>query len=196
MGLDRIRLGIPGRRQRRLSGWDWSTVTEVTRWATKGERKMKRPKIVRAALALAVGLYGLAGGPRRGSAGDHSNLRSPDVTGCWLGTYQNELNRDDCGTVVVEIVAQGRERLVGRMVVRGRGYVLEGMVTPSGEATLVGFEPGSDLPGPQWIVQGRFAVLVDNPTLLRRRCLFIGSGIADLGRCCSRPVTLVLHGPG
>jgi hypothetical protein len=157
---------------------------------------MKRSTTLHARLALAVGLTALAAGPRRANAVDPPRRRPPDVTGCWLGTYQNELNRDDCGTVVVEIAAQGLERLVGRMGVRGRGYVLKGTVTPSGEATLAGFEPGSELPGPQWLVQGRFAVLVDNPTLLRRRCLFIGNGVADLGRCCSRPVTLMLHGPG
>ena len=157
---------------------------------------MKRPTTVRAALALAVGLAGLAGGPRRGSAGDHPNLRSPDVTGCWLGTYQNELNRDDCGTVVVEIAAQEQELLIGRLVVRGCGYVLAGTVTPSGKATLAGFEPGSELPGAQWLVQGRFAVVAAQPHRLQRRYRFTGSGFADLGRCCSRPVTLFLHGPG
>jgi hypothetical protein len=157
---------------------------------------MKRSTRLHALLALAVGLLALGAAPRRAHAGDFPHRRPPDLTGCWLGTYQNELNRDDCGTVAVEILAQGLERLVGRLVVRGHGYVLVGTVTPSGEATLAGVEPGSDLPGPQWLVQGRFVVLVDNPNRLRRRGLFIASGIADLGRCCSRPVTLILHGAG
>src|SRR5207244_9207248 len=75
-----------------------------------------------ALLALAVGLVALAAAPRRANAGDFPHRSPPDLTGCWLGTYQNELNRDDCGTVGVEIAAQGLDCLeIGRASGRERG---------------------------------------------------------------------------
>jgi hypothetical protein len=157
---------------------------------------MKRSITVQAAMALAVGLGVLFGGLGRVHGADPPVISPPDLTGLWLGTYQNELNRADRGPVLVAITAQFQECWRGTMFARGRQYGIEGTVTADGEATFAGSHPASGVPGAQWRVQGCFDVFVTDPLLRQRRPVFIGGGIADLGHCCSRPVRLVLHGPG